>query len=61
VQEFMSRFPQESVVVGSPHISHHDLATTEVRDMGRYVMIAAAVVAAIAALVLIVWSLFVRP
>jgi cytoskeleton protein RodZ len=61
VQEFMGRFPQESVIVGSPQISHHDLATTEVRDLGRYVMIAAGIVAALAALALVAWTVFGRP
>jgi cytoskeletal protein RodZ len=60
VQEFMARFPHESVVVGSPHISHHELATTEVRHMGRYVLVAAAIVVALAAVALLVWW-FVRP
>jgi cytoskeletal protein RodZ len=56
VQEFMSRFPHESVVVGSPHVSHHEMATTEVRHLGRYVAIAAAIAVAVAALALIVWA-----
>ena len=55
VQEFISRFPDESVVVGSPHISHHELATTEVRHAGRYVAIAAGLVLAAAAVALVVW------
>jgi cytoskeletal protein RodZ len=58
VQEFMARFPHESVVVGSPHVSHHELATTEVRHMGRYVSIVAAIVIALA---LLVWLFFLRP
>ena len=61
VQEFLALFPHESVVVGSPHISHHDMATQEVRYMGRLVMIAAAVVVAVAALGFVLWSLLVRP
>jgi cytoskeletal protein RodZ len=58
VQEFMSRFPHESVVVGSPHVSHHELATAEGRHVGRYVAIAAAVLGALAGVAMIVWSLF---
>jgi cytoskeletal protein RodZ len=60
VQEFITRFPHESVVVGSPHVSHHDMATTEVRHMGRYVVIAAAVVAGLAATGYVVWWYFLR-
>jgi cytoskeleton protein RodZ len=61
VKEFMSLFPHESVVVGSPHISHHEMATEEVRHLGRYVAIAAAIIVALAAVALIVWSLGGRP
>ena len=61
VQEFLSLFPHESVVVGSPHVSHHDMATQEVRYMGRLVMIVAAAVVAVAALGFVLWSLLVRP
>ena len=61
VQEFLALFPHESVVVGSPHISHHDMATQEVRYMGRVVMIVAAAVAAVAALGFVLWSILVRP
>ena len=61
VQEFLALFPHESVVVGSPHISHHDMATQEVRYMGRVVMIVAAAVVAVAALGFVLWSLLVRP
>lgn len=61
VREFMTRFPQESVVVGSPHVSHHELATTEVRHMGRYVSVAAAVIVALIGLALVIWLLVARP
>jgi cytoskeleton protein RodZ len=61
VQEFMTRFPHESVVVGSPHISHHDMATTEVRHMGRLVAIGAAIVMAVAAAGFLVWSFLHQP
>ncbi len=55
VQEFVERFPVESVVVGSPHVSHHDMATTEVRHMGGLVALIAAIVFAAAALSFVVW------
>jgi cytoskeleton protein RodZ len=58
VQEFIARFPDTHVVVGSPHVSHHDLATTEVRHVGRYVSIAAAIVIALVALGFIGWTFF---
>ena len=61
VQEFMSLFPHESVVVGSPHISHHDMATKEVRHMGRLVMMVAACVVVTAAIGFLVWTMMVRP
>lgn len=57
VQEFIERFPHDSVVVGSPHVSHHDMATTEVRYMGRYVAIIAALVIAAGAIAFVVWQL----
>lgn len=60
VQEFISRFPDTHVVVGSPHVSHHDLATTEVRHVGRYVSIGAAIVIALAGLGYVGWTFF-RP
>jgi cytoskeletal protein RodZ len=60
VQEFMARFPHESVVVGSPHISHHELATAEVRHLGRYVSIAAVIVVVLAGIALLFWSLVLR-
>jgi cytoskeletal protein RodZ len=59
VREFIERFPQESVVGGSPHVSHHDMATTEIRDMGRYVAIMAAIVVAVGALAFVVWTILV--
>lgn len=58
VQEFIARFPDETVVVGSPHVSHHDMATTEVRHLGRYVSIAAAVLLALAGLGFLGWTFF---
>jgi cytoskeletal protein RodZ len=60
VQEFITLFPHESVVVGSPHVSHHDMATIEVRHMGRYVAIIAAVLAGLAATGYLVWSFMLR-
>lgn len=57
VQEFIERFPNDSVVVGSPNVSHHDLATTEVRHMGRLVAIIAATVAAVGTLAFVVWTI----
>ena len=60
VQEFITRFPDEHVVVGSPHVSHHDMATTEVRHLGRYVSIGAAVLVALAVLAYLGWTFF-RP
>jgi cytoskeletal protein RodZ len=57
VREFMSLFPDESVVVGSPHhVSHHDLATQEVRHLGRYAVILAGLIVAAAALGFAVWK-----
>ena len=55
VQEFITRFPDESVVVGSPHVSHHDLATKEVRHVGRWVAVGAAIAVPTAAIV--IWLL----
>ena len=60
VQEFMQRFPQDSVVVGSPHVSHHDMATTEIRHMGRFVAIIAAIVVSVGALAFVVWTILMR-
>ena len=57
VQEFMTRFPDESVVVGNPHVSHHDLATKEVRHVGRWVAVGAAVAVPAA---IVVWLLLAR-
>jgi cytoskeletal protein RodZ len=57
VQDFITRFPHESVVVGSPHVSHHDMATTEVRHMGHYVAIVAAIVLAVVAAGFVLWTL----
>ena len=57
VREFMSLFPDERVVIGSPHhVSHHDLATQEVRHLGRYAVILAGVIAAAAAVAFAVWK-----
>lgn len=58
VQEFIARFPGENVVVGSPHVSHHEMATTEVLHVGRYVSIAAAVVVVLAGLAYLGWTFF---
>ena len=60
VQEFMQRFPQDSVVVSSPHVSHHDMATTEIRHMGRFVAIIAAIVVSVGALAFVVWTILMR-
>ena len=61
VREFISLFPHESVVVGSPHHeSHHDLATKEVRHLGRLVSVAAVVVAVAAAIAWLIWSMVVN-
>lgn len=60
VEEFITRFPHEHVVVGSPHVSHHDLATQEVRHVGRYVAIALAVVIVLGGIGVIGWTFFGR-
>jgi cytoskeleton protein RodZ len=60
VKEFIARFPSDAVVVGSPHESHHDMATTEVRDMGRYVLILAAIVIAGGAIAFVIWTTMLR-
>lgn len=60
VQEFISRFPNESVVVGSPHVSHHDMATLEVRHMGKLVVVLATVVIVLAAAGYAAWTFLFR-
>ena len=60
VQEFIARFPHDSAVVGSPQVSHHDMATTDFRHMGQYVAIMAATIVAVGALAFVVWTILAK-
>lgn len=59
VRDFIAQFPHESVVVGSPHLSRHDLES-DGEHLGRSLSIAAVVFVALAALGLIIWTTLLR-